>query len=96
MTEKEWLKCELPKQVVEPLLGRHSERKARLFTVSCCCHLWNAITDPRSRNVVLTAERFVDGETQKAEMQAAMEEAGHALEEAREQRMPNTPCSPQG
>jgi hypothetical protein len=40
MTEQEWLQADDPKPMLGFLRGKASERKARLFTVTCCRNLW--------------------------------------------------------
>jgi hypothetical protein len=72
MTEAEWLTCTDPTPVVKFLRRRKaSVRKWRLAAVACCRRRWHLLEDQRSRDAVLIAERFADGEVSKAEMTAA-------------------------
>jgi hypothetical protein len=63
MTEEEWLACEDPKPMLEYLKGNVSDRRLRLFAVSCCHRIWHLILDKRSQEAVREAERFSDART---------------------------------
>jgi hypothetical protein len=61
MTEAEWLACSEPERMLEFLGSNASERKLRLYAVSCCLQMWHLMTDERSKDAVRLAERFADG-----------------------------------
>ena len=62
MTEAEWLACGDPKQMLEFLRGKASERKLRLFACACACcrRLWRFL-DERSREALEDIEKSADG-----------------------------------
>jgi len=49
--------------------GGASKRKLRLFGCACCRQVWDDMTSMSSRNAVETAERFADGECDRATLQ---------------------------
>lgn len=63
MTESEWLSCTEPNKMLEFLGGRASDRKLRLFAVSCIRRVFHLLDDkPASRKTIEFAERFADGQ----------------------------------
>lgn len=72
MTEQEWLVCNDPQIMLEFLRNRSSGRKLRLFAVACCRHLLLSVrVDPKDLHAVDVAERYADGESSSAELEAA-------------------------
>jgi hypothetical protein len=68
MTEEEWLTTPHTVEMFRPLYGTASDRKSRLFVVACCHLIWRHFTHERSRNAVLVAERFADGEVSERDL----------------------------
>jgi hypothetical protein len=62
MTEAEWLACTDPLPMLESLRGKASDRKLRLFGCVCCRAIWELLTDERSREGVMVAECYADGQ----------------------------------
>jgi hypothetical protein len=81
MTEAEWLECTDPRKMLEFLRGKASERKLRLFACACCRHIWDLLTDARSRTAIDVAEQFADG---FANPQALLEASNSAWVVAKE------------
>ncbi len=48
MAEAEWLSCTYPKRMLSFMWGKTSDRKIRLFAVTCCRRTWPWLVDPRS------------------------------------------------
>jgi len=69
MTEAEWLKCKMPRKMLEQTSGM-SDRKRRLFACACVCHWWVLRFVPNIRIAVEVAERFADGQADAAELAA--------------------------
>jgi hypothetical protein len=61
MTESEWLACTDPRQMLEFLQGKGSNRQFQLFSCACCREVWHILTPEVAREVVLISERFADG-----------------------------------
>ena len=90
MTEAEWLACDRPEPMLRYLraAGMHrrtgERRKLRLFGCACVRRKWRRATDPRSRALVVVAERYADGlataseltEAERAALEARAEEKG--------------------
>jgi hypothetical protein len=72
MTEADWLASN-PIAVLSFLQdqGWQSERKCRLFAVTCCRRIWYIMSDARSRSAVEAAERYADGLTDLAQLGAS-------------------------
>src|SRR3954449_3448127 len=75
MTEAEWLACADPMPMLELLRGEASDRKLRLYACACCRRIWHLLTDERSRNAVVVAEAFAEGETGWGELIPASRDA---------------------
>lgn len=71
MTESEWQTCTHAPAMLHWQHGRTSRRKFRLFACACSRRLWKQISEPRSRNAVLVAERYADGLATRKELEAA-------------------------
>jgi hypothetical protein len=60
-----------------PLCGKRlvfrplTRRKSMLFACACCRLIWPLLVDDRSRNAVIVAEHFADGEASDEELQQA-------------------------
>ena len=60
MTETRWLACDDPGLMLEFVWDRVSDRKLRLFAVSCCRRLWHYLDDEKGRAALETIERATD------------------------------------
>jgi hypothetical protein len=81
MTEKEWLKCRYPEQMLKFLRGKASDRKLRLFACACCQRIWTLITDVRSRAAVSATEQYAEGLISAQELDDACDEAHEYAEQ---------------
>ncbi|HEX4610482.1 MAG TPA: hypothetical protein VH092_20000 [Urbifossiella sp.] len=72
MTESDWLTSTDPQAMLSFLREREpvSERKLRLFAVTCCYLIWPLLMDEHDRRVVDVAERFADGLADEAERES--------------------------
>lgn len=86
MTEAEWLACEEPGPMLDFLKGKASDRKVRLFSISCCRRIWQFLDSPSSRNVVEVMEQVVEGAALEAHLEAAAEGAKAYRDSARGRR----------
>ena len=57
--------------MLDTLCNRLGERRARLFACGCRGMVRHHMTDPRSWDAVVMAERFADGLATEAELDAA-------------------------
>jgi hypothetical protein len=78
MTEADWLACSDPTPMLDFLRGKASDRKLRLLACANCRLLWRWITDERSQQTVVLAERLSEGLASEAERLAAFSASFHA------------------
>jgi hypothetical protein len=87
MTETEWMECDEPEPMLRHLRAsgvarlKGGRRKLRLFGCACVRRKWRRATDPRSRALILAAERYADGLADAAELATAELAALKAREE---------------
>src|SRR6266542_5998213 len=69
MDEQAWEACGDAQAMMQFLRGtRASGRKHRLFGCACVRRIWHLLGDERSRNAVVIAEQFADGEVTRKEL----------------------------
>ena len=90
MTEAEWLACDDPAPMLDHLRGRASERKLRLFAVSCCRRL-GCLREHEVGKALETAERFADGLGADADHSNARKTAQRAAQGREITRTPTAP-----
>jgi hypothetical protein len=78
MTEAKWNACTEPRQMLQALRRKASDRKLRLFACACCRRSFHRMSDKRSRQAVEVAERFADGLAGPLELAAAWFDADAA------------------
>ncbi len=78
MTEDDWLTCPNPMRMLEFIQRKASARKLRLLGCASCRHIWQLLTDDRSRQAVEVAERYADGDASCEELQFAEQAAQDA------------------
>jgi hypothetical protein len=61
MTEAEWIASPDPDALLDALREKGSDRKLRLYGVSCCRRIWHLLTDPRSQQAVECVELVAEG-----------------------------------
>jgi hypothetical protein len=67
--------------MLEPLFGKASERKMRLFSCACVRRVWHLLWSESSRRAVEVSERYADRTTNHNEMVEAYRRAWDAWEE---------------
>jgi hypothetical protein len=84
MTEAEWDRCTDPAAMLQALCesGKASDRKLRLFAVTCCLVMWDLFTDGRSRLAVEVAEWRAEGRASDYQLREAEEAARAAYVQA--------------
>jgi hypothetical protein len=75
MTEAEWMACTDPGPMLDFILGKATDRKLRLFAVTCCRRVWPLLKDQRSRQAVEVAETYADGQASQGRLCDAHEVA---------------------
>jgi hypothetical protein len=83
MTEAEWNACTQPRQMLQALRRKASDRKLRLFACASCRRSFRLMTDERSRQAVEVAERFADELAGPLELAAAWFDADAAVRNAK-------------
>jgi hypothetical protein len=83
MTEAEWLACEDPMPMLRFLQVTVSERKLRLYIVGGCRIVWDRYRDERSKQAIEAGELYADGLLDTASLDAALRNAGKALDAVR-------------
>lgn len=78
MTDREWLQCEDPEALLA-FVRQRWDRKMRLAAVAACRLVDDLLPDDRLRQALAVADRFADGAATKAELEAAWQNAGVAL-----------------
>jgi hypothetical protein len=81
MTEAYWLACADPEEMLECMRGMVSDRKLRLFGCVCCRAIWELLTDERSREGVMVAESYADGQASTDQLAEAHRIAFAAFED---------------
>jgi hypothetical protein len=74
MTEQEWLGCIHPREMLEFLRGKASERKLRLFAVACCRQISHLIGTEDLARAVEVAEQFAEGQVTDERRKAVYDE----------------------
>jgi hypothetical protein len=82
MTEQEWLLATDPGPMLAFQQGWAGERQLRLFALACCCRIARLLTDQRSVQVLLVADRFLAGSASWEELGTAGAAARRAYENA--------------
>jgi hypothetical protein len=72
MNQKSWLACANPQTMLTFLRGRPSERKFRLFMLACWRRIWHLL-EPETREALEVADRFVEGDSCREELEAAFD-----------------------
>jgi hypothetical protein len=80
MTEEEWLSATGPYDMLMSFPAKEDSRKLWLFGCACLRRAWDLIRDQRARNCIEAAERFVDGQATRQEVNEKWEEFLSAAE----------------
>ena len=83
MNETEWLACTDPEPMLYHLGSEASSRKLRLYACAWGYDGWQRMTDQRSRDAVVVAERFADGFANLEELISGFNAAQEAWKEIR-------------
>jgi hypothetical protein len=78
MTKADWQTCTDPARMLDFLRDTATDRQLRLFACAWGRDVWRHLSDQRSRDAIVTAERFVDGAVTFADLLAAHREAAYA------------------
>ena len=91
MNEQDWLSCTDPTPMLRFLEeGRVSERKGRLLACAACRQIWRLLPDPRSRQAVVVAERYADGQASAVELAQVRTHALKVASPAAQQAWPRS------
>ncbi len=60
MTEDRWLRCAMPKPLLDFLGVKANARKMRLFACALCRSVWDILLDKRSRTAIRKLEDYAD------------------------------------
>jgi hypothetical protein len=84
MTEQEWLECLHPRQMLEFLQGKASDRKLRLFAVACLRRC--GIDHSEIRLMIRISELYADGLANWTELASVRKMARRLERDARQRR----------
>ncbi len=73
MTDGEWLTSADPRQMLQFLSGKATDRKLRLLGCGCCRRVWPLLPDPANRDLVAAVEDRPDGTADDPALWAAIE-----------------------
>ncbi len=82
MTEKEWLACRDPGEMIDFLGKDINDRKLRLFQIACCRRIWEQLPGVAYREAVVVAEQYADGQTTDKKRVAARKRISTLREKA--------------
>src|SRR5947207_106263 len=88
MNETEWWACTHPYTMLQFLGEKVSERKVRLFAVTCCRGIWHLLPYAESRTAVEVAERWADGLISGEDLESARSAYTKAQGDRFEQNLP--------
>jgi len=83
MTEQEWQECADPHAMLAVSKWKVTDKRRRLFIVTCCRRVWHLLSDPRSRQAVEILERHLESGATQQELQDGWGLAGLALTDVR-------------
>jgi len=83
MTEAEWKSSTDPAVMLAFIQPNEEARKTRLFKCACCRRVWHLLTDKRSREGVVLAERIADGEVVDEEELSRTVEGARAVRKSK-------------
>ena len=79
MSEKRWVDGLEPDAMLDFLGDRIAARKLRLLACAASRFVWEKLVDDRSKNAVVVAERFADGQASAEELEQAHQVACSAF-----------------
>jgi hypothetical protein len=84
MTEQDWMEGGNWELMLDFIRNRASDRKLRLLAIAACRHVWNLMTDERSRDAVRVAEQLAEGQASESERASIENKAVEARRDARQ------------